>query len=684
MKQKIKAEWFILAAMAAVIIFFGTYRLTDVGQPILYEDEFGYWSNSSFFIGQNWSGTTGTIAYYSYGYSLLLIPVRLLTALFGWNWRQMYQTMIIIHSLMLTGAFFIAVKLCKRYMADFHWLVRDFACLTVLLYPTYIVYAHITWTETTLAFLFWVFLYVLMRLTDHPTLKNHICFALVSFYMYVVHQRCIAAVIAAVIIVYGMHLLKKTRFTDVVYFTGILFIGNCIHTMIKGKLQNDFYLAKDPAGIGETIGYLLTKQTFILLAAAILCIVCLRLIDQGRGRAVIGIAALISAAAIIYIVRNIEDIQAAANTVEGRMAVNDFAGQIGRIRNVFTLPGFLRLLIGMAGKWFYLASASGLVICFGIWELGKHFIITSWKGIRHIWNNVWNNNLQTEHTLSEQDSARIWLWGAFLGWLGIFGVCSIYVAGIDRVDNLVYGRYHEIAAGILILYGFYSLVKDKRWIRHFILFVTAYLLVGWLCQYLFDELDKTVFEMGHSIMLGLIFKNGQTPDGKIWQTAAYAVAAAALLCIFIKILQEKFHKAAPYRSIVSLLAVIILYAYMGTAMTANYVISVNQRQERTLPTIVMWINRLYGGENIYFLKDTKYYRWGLALQYDIFDKTVILTESSDIPQDEDAFYVAGPGFDDNEEITDKYGVIVDAGSFVLLSPLDGDIYARMEDYYRSY
>lgn len=91
---KKKKEWLILAAMAAVIFFFGTYRLLDVGQPILYEDEFGYWSNSSFFLGQDWSATTGSISYYSYGYSLLLIPIRLLANLFIWNWRQMYEAAI--------------------------------------------------------------------------------------------------------------------------------------------------------------------------------------------------------------------------------------------------------------------------------------------------------------------------------------------------------------------------------------------------------------------------------------------------------------------------------------------------------------------------------------------------------------------------------------------------------------
>ena len=104
--------------------------------------------------------------------------------LFHWTWRQLYESMIVVQSGMIVGSFLIAVRLSKRYMAELNWLVRDFACLAVFVYPTYIVYAHVTWTETTLLFTFWIFLYTMMRMTDKPSVKNHIGFALIAFYIF--------------------------------------------------------------------------------------------------------------------------------------------------------------------------------------------------------------------------------------------------------------------------------------------------------------------------------------------------------------------------------------------------------------------------------------------------------------------------------------------------------------------
>ena len=58
----------LLQCIPAVIIFLlATYRLSDIGQPILFNDEIGYWSNSAFFMGDDWTSVTGRIAYYSYG-----------------------------------------------------------------------------------------------------------------------------------------------------------------------------------------------------------------------------------------------------------------------------------------------------------------------------------------------------------------------------------------------------------------------------------------------------------------------------------------------------------------------------------------------------------------------------------------------------------------------------------------
>lgn len=677
MKQKLieHKEGVTLAVMAIVIIFFGTYRLTDIGQPIWFPDEYGYWANSSFFIGQDWSQTATSVWYYSYGFSLLLIPSRLLAMLFGWTWRQLYESMVIVQSCMLAGSFLIAVKLCKRYMSELNWLVRNFACLAVFLYPTYIVYAHVTWTETTLLFTFWIFLYTLMRMTDQPTVKNHIGFALISFYIYVVHQRCLGIVIAAVMIVTAMRLVRKNSLAQTAYFFAGLLCSNCLHSAVKGKLQNDLYMGHAPAGLREMAGYAFNKKTVLFLAAVLFIMACLWLIEHGKGIIALALALAAVSAGIAFVIYNFSMIEQAAGSVDVRLAQNDFAGQLWKVKDVFSFPGFLRLLISITGKWFYLATASGLIICFAIWELGKNFIMTTVRGIRCLFRTASEKTVPTNEAM--------WLWGVFLSWLGVFSLSAIGMIGISRVDNLVYGRYHEFAAGILMLYGFYSLVKDRKWIRHLILFLVLYILAGWLCQDLLNDLHNRFYEVCHSIMMGRLLVDGKISPTKIWEIVGCASAAGVAVCAAVKAKRDKFPKIAEYRIVAALTAVICVFVGMGTYKTAAYVIQQNYYQESGQPAIAAWLNMFYQGENIYFLKDTASYRDGLAMQYKLNDKVVAFRMVPDINPEEDAFYIVGAEYAQSEEVQAVYGTIVETRNFALLAPLDGNIYRRMMSYYNA-
>ena len=687
MKQRLidHRQQVTLAVMAVVILFLGTFRLLDVGQPIWYPDEYGYWANSSFFIGQNWSQTANSVWYYSYGYSILLIPSRLLAMLFHWTWRQLYESMIVVQSGMIVGSFLIAVRLSKRYMAELNWLVRDFACLAVFVYPTYIVYAHVTWTETTLLFTFWIFLYTMMRMTDKPSVKNHIGFALIAFYIFMVHQRCLGIVIAAVMIVVAMRLVKRNTLTQTACFLLVLLCSNCVHSIIKGKLQNDLYLAYTPASLREIAGYAWNKTTLLLLAASLFILLCLWLVERGKGIIAVVLVLAVVSAGVGFIFYNFSLIEQAAGSVDKRLAQNDFAGQLWKVKDVFSFPGFLRLLISIVGKWFYLASASGLIICFGMWELLKKFVVLTVKGIKCLFYIIIKK--KDDYTLSEsagRAGTSIWLWGMFLSWLGVFSLSAIGMIGISRVDNLVYGRYHEFTMGILVLYGFYSLVKDKRWKRHLISFLVLYGLAAWLCQDLINDLKNRFYEVCHSIMMGRLMIDGQVPPAKLWEIAGCAALAGIIVCAAVKVQQSKFVKYERRRIVAILTAVICVYGGMGMYKTYDYVIRQNYTQEVSQPSIAAWVNMFYQGENIYFLKDTASYRDGLAMQYKLNDKLVSFRMLPDINPEEDAFYITGTEYGLSEEAQSKFGTIVETRKFTLLAPLNGNIYKRMVNYYNAY
>lgn len=684
-KLKEKKEWIVLTIMAVVIIFFGTYRISEVGQPIMNPDEIGYWANSSFFMGIDWSSATNNMYYYSYGYSFLLIPIRLLANFFMWDWRQKYEAMIVVQSFMLAGTFLIVVRLCKRYMSDFHWLVRDFASLLVVLYPSYIAYAHMTCTETTLFCLFWIYLYIMMRVIDHPTNVNHICFALVSFYVYIVHQRTLPIIIASSLTILAMRLLRANKLSQAYGFVITMFLCNIVHSAIKGKLKNDFYMAAEPAGRQEILGYIFSKVNLMLLFVVVFVILFMWLAEYQKGRFAIVLAVLVLSVGTVYIVRNFSAMEEAASNVSWHMSGNDFAGQLWRIRDIMTIQGFLRFLISIAGKWFYLATASGLIICYGIWHMGKHFIKTSVKGIMgisYIWTKSGYSGENKNMEMDVHKKNALWLWGAFLVWLGIFIISAFAISGIGRVDNLIYGRYHEFAAGILILYGFYSLDNDKKWVRHLIFFVALYLLAAWLCQYLFDELEISTFEEMHCFMMGLFIHDGEVPNGRIWYTTAYVVPIGVIICTVIKAVQGKLPKVSKWCMLAALISAISIYMYMGRALVQNYVIGLNIVYEERIPIIAVWIDRLWRGEDIYFMDNGEYYMWGLELQYYLDDKAVIIRDKNDIPDTENAFLVVLTADIESNEFFGQCENLINGKGFSLLVPSNSEIYRRMEDYYK--
>lgn len=723
-KCKEKKEWLIELIIMLILFFFATYRLSETKQPIVYSDEFGYWANSSFWIGQDWSAAAKSINYYSYGYSLLLLPIQLLARMCEWNYAQMFQMVIIMHALMLIGNFFIARKLCIRYLRNWNWYVRDFSCFVVMLYPSIIVYSHLTLTEAVLAFLFWLYFYVMMCVTDKGTIANYICFAIVSFYMYTVHQRCIAVIIASVLVVMFLKLENRNRMHQVVAFFAVLCIGSIVHQCVKYKLQNDLYLANVPIKWAEALHHVWNIKTLLIILGAAFCLLILYLVDKGKGRTAILISTGVIIIVCILLTQNIDNFRKIAENADARLATNDFAGQIVKVLGIFTPSGFLRFLVSIAGKWYYLATASGFVICFALLDLSRRFVFVVRNYAKVGYRKI-RNLSERKEVHSAVTAENIWYFGVFLIWLGIFGVCVLYKIDIWRVDSLVYGRYQEAVAGLLLLYGFYVLFCDKKWLRHLCIFLCIYLLTAWICQNALMQAGSDSFQKVHSIMLSRVFQDNEIPYFRVWEAAGLAVLKAIVICIILKtklpdirtiksffmhifesknanienkkmnnIVTRKHRnmskqqleenqllqsKSMIIRQCLILLGFACVWGYMGIATVEDYVIPVNKNIERSMPEIAEAINKLAldnKKETIYFLRDTSGYRMGLVLQFYLPEKQVVITTAQEMLPNKEAFYVTGAEFGSRNTVREQFFSIAETPDFTLLVPQNGALFER--------
>lgn len=301
-------------------------------------------------------------------------------------------------------------------------------------------------------------------------------------------------------------------------------------------------------------------------------------------------------------------------------------------------------------------------------------------GVKELGNAVTGKTAEGSGKGYLYDKKNIWLLGVSIAWLSTFMVCAVYKEGLYKVDDLINGRYNEYVLGSLIICSFYSLLADKKWVRTFVISVVLYILAGILCQYVFDELGRTDFELCHSVMFGRVFWNWEVPTGKVRQMSEYILPLGTAFVLLVKLGKRRFPKAWQIRCALGLLLPIIAWSYLTGSILENYVISRNEKQAVAMPSISREISVLGWDKDIYFLEDTQNYRWAENIQFMLQDKPLKMTTSKEVTFGEDAFYIMNRSFLENEIVKEKCVVIVESGSLALVAPKGQTIEERFNKY----
>ena len=186
-------------------------------------------------------------------------------------------------------------------------------------------------------------------------------------------------------------------------FLGSMYVCGLLHAAVKKNLQNVNYLGGEPVSLRVMLGYAFTKRALFLLAAGAAVLVLFWLVEKGKRKTAVALVAGGVLLGLWYLRRNGIVL---SGGVENRLGVNDFSGQWGVLRNLFTVNGLIRLGISMTGKWFYMASVSGLVVCWGIFGLFRNAFLLL-------------------RNRKEWKIEQIWLLGVLLAWFSTFMISSI-------------------------------------------------------------------------------------------------------------------------------------------------------------------------------------------------------------------------------------------------------------------
>lgn len=189
MERLRKNSWIVpmLLTFLVHIVFVG-----ESSMLVMTGDEFGPIATTAWFCGENWSDVAETIGYYSYGYSLLLVPLYLITNTATGFYRAAIVLNAVLVACVVPISYYAGVK-------AFPGIKKRNLCLASFVaanYSAYVVRSQMAWCENLLMVLCWLLLLLLVNMAEEVEWHQIVLSAVVSVYLYTVHQRMLGVLIA--------------------------------------------------------------------------------------------------------------------------------------------------------------------------------------------------------------------------------------------------------------------------------------------------------------------------------------------------------------------------------------------------------------------------------------------------------------------------------------------------------
>ncbi|WP_270816578.1 hypothetical protein [Hungatella effluvii] len=224
----------ILSMCLAIIVLWHLKQLNGIH---IINDEFGYWGIAAQASGKDWSALLEQTPYYSYGYSMLLIPLFLMHL----SPETMYHIAIIINAFLLIWSFWIAVSCGRLLFPNIKPINLVISCFLITLYSNNIIQSQIAWTETLLYFLYWLLVWGILQILFKRKMWNFPFIAVISVYMYGVHQRTIGIILALIIFMVVFIKIELPNKRQIIFFISTMFICFIVHSFIKQILNNQIF-----------------------------------------------------------------------------------------------------------------------------------------------------------------------------------------------------------------------------------------------------------------------------------------------------------------------------------------------------------------------------------------------------------------------------------------------------------
>lgn len=307
MKKKMGDILFIIIGIIAIafIVLFNIEKLNNIR---VVADEFGYWLDATAFTEKNWAEVGSLNPYYSYGYSLFLVPIVKYITVPG----LAYKLGIGINVIFMVLSYLISIEIGKKIYPAEKIKTIVLTSFVMELYPTLIILSQHTVGECMQYFMYWMVCFFVVQIIYTSNSIYLFGMDLCMILLYVAHMRNLGVVLVGLVFQ--------------IVFVGVRIIGE--------KL--------DKQRICRTIIILIGSFLFTFL------------LFQGANELK------------KYVIENCYGIQS------GQSIGNDYGGQIEKIKAVLSGTETLHFVQNIVGLFFYSATSTMLISQMSFWFLGKH------------------------------------------------------------------------------------------------------------------------------------------------------------------------------------------------------------------------------------------------------------------------------------------------------------------------
>lgn len=239
MKQainRIKEKHILIFFIFLMLLFYLKY-IKYLSFPTILSDEFGYLANAAFLSGKNWSGVTRISPYYSYGYSMVLVPLFFLIK----NTSHLYKAIILLNIFFYSIGYYISFLTIKDLFKKIDSRIIAVVCGIVSLYGANLYNVNASWAEALLYLVFWLLIYNLNQISKKVCIKNMMFFVFLLCYIYTIHQRTIGIVLVGCLCIFFLYINKSIDKKHLFMMLAMIIVFMVISILIKGIIQDNLW-----------------------------------------------------------------------------------------------------------------------------------------------------------------------------------------------------------------------------------------------------------------------------------------------------------------------------------------------------------------------------------------------------------------------------------------------------------